>query len=113
MLKSPIKFVSGNEHRIALTDTADNRNAMPTMSTGGKPKYLAVCHDGDSGAGLTVNVLCSATTAGAVGIITKGTGFMVPQHEVVIFNVTGESYYSVIASAAGPVDITLVPLENF
>ena len=113
MLKSPIKFVSANEHRIALTDTADNRNAMPTMSTGGKPKYLAVCHDGDSGAGLTVNIVFAAQDGDVASVVSSATGFMVPQHEVVIFNVTGESYYSVIASAAGPVDITLVPLENF
>lgn len=108
MLKAPMKFMSGNEIRTSQNATPLDGQALPTREDGVNPKYVAVCHDGDSAAGLLIRIAFGGSTIA----VTTTTGFAIPQHELLVFDVAGFSHYAIVGNLAGPVDFTISPLEN-
>lgn len=107
-LKSPIKFVVGNEDQTVIGTTPQDDTAMPTMDNGLKPKFVACSHDGVQAREL-VKI---AFSAGSTVAVTVTTGFPIPAHEVIIFDVAGMNVYAIVGTLAG-IDFTIVPLENF
>ena len=109
-LKSPFKFVVGNEDHTVIGTTPQDDTAMPTMANGDRPKYVACVHDG----GITANeraLIKIAFGETAVAVLVT-TGFPIPANEVVVFDVSGFDVYAIVGLVAG-MDFTIVPLENF
>lgn len=115
MLKAPFKFEGSSQvanHTASATPI--NNQAIPTLTgtdpSGNptKPKYVAVCHDG-SAAGLFIEIVFGQNAATT---ITAGNGFMVPENEVVVFDVTGFTHYAIVADGAD-VEVRLTSLGNY
>ena len=109
MLKAPFKFEgSAQVANHTATATPINNQAIPALSGSEPPKYVAVCHDG-SAAGLFLEIVFGQNAATT---ITAGNGFMVPENEVVVFDVTGFTHYAIVADGAD-VEVRVTSLGNF